>query len=752
MFNSTRDSQPSPTLKIVVGCGYVGQRAAMRWRNQGDTVLAITRSTERAAELAALGLLPIVWDWKSQIDPAPIILDTLGKNKIPRSMLSPSEATPCEANRDSNSLLIAVSHAVPEGQPPEEQHVQGLDNLRRAMDQMNFACRWIYLSTTGVFADGIPGALCDESSPVAPARPGSRAALAAESWFAKSILPHVILRPCGIYGPNRIPNLAAIRNGELLDIDPDSILNLIHVDDLVEVIDLVSQGSLVHSLYCVCDGNSPTRGDYYRWIAQHMNWPEPRFAPPQTTIPITDSSNTDSSNTHASNTAKHQPIHVADGLHKPRKRSAGNKRVDIARLRNDYSISFRYPSFKEGLQAITSALTLMLCSFSLLFLFSDITPSLAQDTSKQTTAPIDDALPSSSERTPSLKVKTTEVLRAMHPVVDVHTHFFIKGKHDPELLDRYVEMMDRNRIAVSVSLDGQLSERLAQHADFLWNKYRDRFVIFANMDFQGTGKADEPKSWDCQKPNFVYSIVERLRAEVKQKRISGLKFFKDFGLKYRNADGSLIQIDDPRWDPIWEVCGELQIPVLIHTADPSAFFRPLDPNNERLGELRNHPEWGFLGPEFPSRSELHAARNRIIAKHPKTIFIAAHFGNDAEDLAEVATWLEDYPNLFIEFSSRINELGRQPFTSQAFFLRFADRILMGSDGPFPEARLRIYWRFLETNDEYFHYSEKSPPPQGDWRIYGLDLPSDVLQKIYHGNAMRLIPGIKERIERFAVAP
>jgi predicted TIM-barrel fold metal-dependent hydrolase len=350
-----------------------------------------------------------------------------------------------------------------------------------------------------------------------------------------------------------------------------------------------------------------------------------------------------------------------------------------------------------------------------------------------------------------LKVKATDVLQAMYPVVDVHTHFFIKGKHDPELLDRYVEMMDRNRIAVCVSLDGQLSERLPQHTDFLWNKYRDRFVIFANIDFQGAGQADDPKSWDCQKPDFVYSIVERLRSEVKLKRISGLKFFKDFGLRYRNADGSLIQIDDPRWDPIWEVCGELQIPILIHTADPSAFFRPLDPSNERLGELRNHPEWGFLGTEFPTRSELHAARNRVIAKHPKTNFIAAHFGNDAEDLAEVTNWLEAYPNLFVEFSSRINELGRQPFTSQTFFLRFADRILMGSDGPFPESRLRIYWRFLETNDEYFHYSEKSPPPQGDWRIYGLNLPSDVLQKIYTANASRLIPGIKERLEKFTTA-
>ena len=740
MFHSTRDSQPSPTLRIVVGCGYVGQRAAERWRDQGDTVLAITRSTERAAQLAALGFLPIVWNWKSQIDPAPIILDTLGKHRIPSSMLSQSDA-----NHNRNSLLIAVSHAVPEGLLPEEQHVQGLENLQHAINQINFDCRWIYLSTTGVFADGIPGALCDELSPVAPSRPGSRAALAAESWFTKSTLPHVILRPCGIYGPNRIPNLAAIRNGELLEIDPDSILNLIHVDDLVEVVDMVSKDTLRHSLYCVCDGNSPTRGDYYRWIAQHMNWPDPRFTTPHTTIPVTDSS-----------TTKNQPINPIEALHKPRKRSAGNKRVDIARLKNDYSISFRYPSFKEGLQAITSTLSLLLCTFSLLFVFTDLTPSFAQDaakqdTSKQITAPNENSVPSASERTPSLKVKATDVLQAMHPVVDVHTHFFIKGKHDPELLDRYVEMMDRNRIAVCVSLDGQLSERLPQHTDFLWNKYRDRFVIFANIDFQGAGQADDPKSWDCQKPDFVYSIIERLRTEVKLKRISGLKFFKDFGLRYRNADGSLIQIDDPRWDPIWEVCGELQIPILIHTADPSAFFRPLDPSNERLGELRNHPEWGFLGTEFPTRSELHAARNRVIAKHPKTNFIAAHFGNDAEDLEEVTNWLEAYPNLFVEFSSRINELGRQPFTSQTFFLRFADRILMGSDGPFPESRLRIYWRFLETNDEYFHYSEKSPPPQGDWRIYGLNLPSDVLQKIYTANASRLIPGIKERLEKFTAA-
>jgi predicted TIM-barrel fold metal-dependent hydrolase len=145
---------------------------------------------------------------------------------------------------------------------------------------------------------------------------------------------------------------------------------------------------------------------------------------------------------------------------------------------------------------------------------------------------------------------------------------------------------------------------------------------------------------------------------------------------------------------------------------------------------------------------LHQARNRVIAKHPKTRFIAAHFGNDAEDLVELSGWLDAYPNLYVEFSSRLNELGRQPYSSQRFFERFQDRILLGTDGPFPEQRLRIYWRFLETQDEYFHYSEKSPPPQGDWRIYGIGLPLEVLEKVYHQNACRIIPGLSKKLQSF----
>jgi predicted TIM-barrel fold metal-dependent hydrolase len=221
----------------------------------------------------------------------------------------------------------------------------------------------------------------------------------------------------------------------------------------------------------------------------------------------------------------------------------------------------------------------------------------------------------------------------------------------------------------------------------------------------------------------------------------GLKIFKRLGLSYKNPNGSLIAIDDPRWDPIWAACGELKIPVIIHTADPAAFFLPIDRFNERWEELSRHPDWSFYGPQFPPRIELLAARNRVIARHPKTTFIGAHMANNPEDLIIVSEWLDAYPNLYVEFASRISELGRQPYTSREFFLKHADRVLFGTDGPWPEERIRLYWRFLETFDENFPYSEKPFPPQGLWSIHGIGLPDDVLKKVYHENARRIIPGL-----------
>jgi predicted TIM-barrel fold metal-dependent hydrolase len=243
-------------------------------------------------------------------------------------------------------------------------------------------------------------------------------------------------------------------------------------------------------------------------------------------------------------------------------------------------------------------------------------------------------------------------------------------------------------------------------------------------------------------------VVQQL-TEAKEQGASGLKLFKQFGLGYRNPDGTLMRIDDPRWDPIWKACGTLGFPVLVHTADPIAFFHPIDAANERWEELSRHPEWSFPADKFPSRGQLLAARNRVIARHPKTIFIGAHMANSSEDLATVSQWLDRYPNLYVEPASRIGELGRQPYTARKFCIKYADRILFGTDGPWPEKRLTYYWRFFETLDEYFPYSEKPFPPQGFWRIYGIGLPDAVLRKIYHENAIRLIPGLKQRVERFA---
>ena len=341
-----------------------------------------------------------------------------------------------------------------------------------------------------------------------------------------------------------------------------------------------------------------------------------------------------------------------------------------------------------------------------------------------------------------LKVDAHELMRARFPVVDVHTHFRYRLRHSPERLDQFVELMDRHNIRVCVSLDGKLGPTLRAHLAYL-KKYEARFMVFANLDWQGKGKDGDPASWDCHQPDFAQRMAAQLK-EAKKQGVCGLKLFKQFGLGYRNPDGSLLRIDDPRWDPIWQACGELSLPVIIHTADPAAFFLDIDETNERWEELSRHPDWSFPSSDFPDRNELLESRNRIIARHPTTIFIGAHMANNAEDLRQVSHWLDSFPNLYADFASRIGELGRQPYTARRFFLRHSDRILFGSDGPWPEKRISLYWRFLETFDEYFPYSEKEFPPQGFWNIYGLGLPDSVLRRVYHENAMQIIPGLREK--------
>lgn len=348
---------------------------------------------------------------------------------------------------------------------------------------------------------------------------------------------------------------------------------------------------------------------------------------------------------------------------------------------------------------------------------------------------------------PMLKVEEHKLARARFPVVDVHVHPKFRLRQSPELLDDFVKLMDAQNIAVCVSLDGGMGEAFEEHAKYLWTKYRERFVIFANVDWRGSGKQDDPATWDCQREDFGRRMAEAL-AQLKQRGASGLKVFKDLGLVYRNPDGSLIRVDDPRWDPIWEACGTLGLPVLIHTGDPKAFFDPIDATNERWEELKRHPDWSFHGDDFPSYDELLKQFIAIVERHPNTTFIGAHVASSAEDLGQVAAWLDRYPNLVVDIAARIGELGRQPYTARKFFLRYPGRILFATDGPRAAERLLYHWRFLETLDEYFPYAENPFPPQGFWRIYGVGLPDDVLRKVYYENAERLIPGVRERYEAY----
>ena len=346
---------------------------------------------------------------------------------------------------------------------------------------------------------------------------------------------------------------------------------------------------------------------------------------------------------------------------------------------------------------------------------------------------------------PTSELKAAEHIlkRAKFPCVNVHTH---PGQLTDKRIDEMVHVMDESNIAVSVSLDGRVGPNFFQHYEKLTKRHPGRFVVFVRMDYVGDGDLNKPKTWDVVKPGYGFRMADKLSDAVRR-GAAGLKLLKDLGLYVRDPKGKLLKPDNPRFDPVWQRAGELNIPVLWHCADPIAFFRPTDKKNERWEELYRHPEWSFHGRDFPKHQELIDARNRVIARHPNTTFLCAHMADIPENLAKLGGYLDRYPNMHVEIAARVAELGRQPYTARKFFLKYADRILFGTDGIPPLSELIPHWRFLETWDEYFPYEDNPFPPQGFWNIYGLGLPDDVLKKVYYQNATRLIPGVKESLNR-----
>jgi predicted TIM-barrel fold metal-dependent hydrolase len=327
-----------------------------------------------------------------------------------------------------------------------------------------------------------------------------------------------------------------------------------------------------------------------------------------------------------------------------------------------------------------------------------------------------------------LKTKQSDIETPAYPVIDVHNH--LGGGRDrltPERVEQYLDEMDAAGVRTVVNLDGGWGRQLSETLAALDEAHPGRFLTFALLDFSGI----DDENWGRREAK---RLEESFRAGAK-----GLKIHKSLGLSYRYSNGKLMPVDDPRLDPVWQMCARYNRPVVIHVADPAAFFTPLDRFNERWHELGDHPNWLFYGEKFPSRDEILAQRNRAIARHPDTTFICAHFGNNPEDMATVGKWLDTYPNMVIDIDARISELGRQPYTARKFFLKYQNRIMFGTDTPPRRDAYRMYYRFLETDDEYFDCAG-GHQRQGFWMIYGVFLPKDVLEKIYRTNAERLFFG------------
>lgn len=325
---------------------------------------------------------------------------------------------------------------------------------------------------------------------------------------------------------------------------------------------------------------------------------------------------------------------------------------------------------------------------------------------------------------PALVVQEHPTPKPRFAVIDVHTHFSLDA--DPEAM---IAAMDDIGIKRVVNLSGGNGDDLEDMLEKFYEPWPERFAIFYNIDFS-----------TIDEPDFGARTAELIR-EAHEQGVKGLKIFKSFGLTIKDESGRIVPIDDRRMDPVWDVLAQLGLPVLMHTADPAAFFQKIDGNNERWLQLARHPGWSFYGDEFPSREDLFEQREHVLQRHPDLKVIGAHVGSYADDLKSAAEMLDKYPNFYVEIAGRASALGRQPYSAREFMIRYQDRIMFGTDrypGRTDQPRYKIYYRFLETADEYFDYYDHPFPPSGEWKIYGLYLDDAVLKKIYYENAQRIL--------------
>lgn len=326
-------------------------------------------------------------------------------------------------------------------------------------------------------------------------------------------------------------------------------------------------------------------------------------------------------------------------------------------------------------------------------------------------------------------VPVTEIRQAKYPIIDVHKHVANPiYPLDEKAIARGVEIMDAMNVQTVVNLTGGWGEELRHNIEKLSDTYPGRFVVCTLIDWSS-----------IDDPDFSEKAVRSLE-EAYRMGARCLKISKYLGLYLKDRSGKFVAVNDARLDPVWSKCGELQIPVMIHTADPIAFFRPWDEKNEAYLSLSRRPEWYFYGTDYQgvpryTHEELMRQRNDIVARHPETKFVGLHYASLSHDLAAVGELLDRYANLMVEMGARNWALGSVPNSGGKFVLRYQDRILFGTDGTIRAAQFAEYIRTLETDNDLIRFQRPSP-----WGpIHGLQLPDEILRRIYHDNAKKLFP-------------
>ena len=326
----------------------------------------------------------------------------------------------------------------------------------------------------------------------------------------------------------------------------------------------------------------------------------------------------------------------------------------------------------------------------------------------------------------TLVVSSNEIKRSKYPFIDIHNHQFDMPVKD---LSDLVSEMDSLNMAFMVNLSGFRGQYLKMCLDNIKKNAPERLGVFVNLNWE-----------NIDSDTFLENNIKILR-DAKKDGAIGLKVYKSLGLTDKDSNGNRIAVNDPRIDPIWEECGKLGFPVLIHSADPASFWKPKDKNNERWLELKQKPNRYRNPALFPSFESIIAEQHNVFEKHPKTTFINAHLGWMGNDLDRLSSHLDKYPNVVTEIGAVLAELGRQPKRARKFFIDHQDKILFGKDA-YNQQEYYTYFRVLETEDEYFDYYRKR---HAFWKMYGLGLPDSILKKVYYKNALRILPSINKSL-------